>query len=99
MGEIFGWFADRYDCDHVAMRSAGRAWLKAACTVLGISIAIMLFFAQLITQPDGSILRAVLDGLPRWLPDAAFFGVCGGLLMAVYGWMVRHVGELLRKQI
>jgi hypothetical protein len=99
MEQLYGWVADRFDCDHVAMRSAGRDWLRGACTVLAIcSSALILVFA-LGSQPEGSLLRNVLLGLPDWVLDAALLGSYAGLLMACYGWLLRHVSGLLRGQL
>jgi hypothetical protein len=67
--------------------------------VLAISVGTLIFLAQLISQPSDSMLQGVVAGLPGWLPDAAFIGLCAGLLMAIYRWTIRHVGQLIRRQL
>ncbi|KPU99723.1 hypothetical protein APR50_32530 [Variovorax paradoxus] len=99
MSEIYLWLADRYGFEHVAMRRAGKEWLRAGFTVLAISAGVLVFLYQLASQPDSSLLRIAAASIPSWVPAVTFAGLWTGFVMAGYGWMVRHVGELLRKQL
>ncbi len=98
MGEIFVWLADQHGFDHVAMRNAGTSWRRAGCLVLAISVVAVVVLFRLASQPEASILRIAATGVPAWVPAVAFAGLWTGLVMAGYGWLLRHAGEVIRKQ-
>lgn len=99
MMEMFVWIVDRYRSDHVATKAAGKGWMRAGCTVLAISAGALVFLYQLASQPESSLLRVAATNIPGWVPAVTFAGLWTGFVMAGYGWLVRHVGELLRKQL
>lgn len=93
MDEVYGWLVDRYDGDTREMKASSKAWLWAGFTLMIAGVGVLGRLLPFVLSEPGSMLAGMAAGLPSWLPDVGFGAAYLGLLLVLYGLLLRRAAK------
>ena len=99
MDELYGWLAERYECDFEEMRLSSRFWAGLGIGALIVGVGVLSRLLPLLAAKPGSFLAQVGARLPPWLPEAGFWLGYAGLLCALYGWLLGGSAKRFRNSV